>query len=224
MWRCLCGHAFYSALPPNCPSCDRVVDADVEETVTVDGRKLPFRVWEAEVLVRAAGWAVVLRGVAFLLGGLLLLAQWVGTPSWDPASFAVPLAMGLILTWQGRATFLRGRSSRWVMVSQSFITLTALACTGILLGVSRTFESQWRLLAPAFAGQFAIDIFTLYVVFSTGGDWVWDMSRPGEAMAPLSSAWTVGRSLRAWAALGIVSLALLATALLVYSLTPWSRT
>jgi hypothetical protein len=211
MWRCICGHAFYSALPPSCPSCDLVVDADVEETVTVDGRKLPFRVWEAEVLVHAAAWAAIVRAVAFIVGAGLAVSSW-------KVAAVGPLTVGCLLAIAGVNGTRRGVLSRLILVGGSTLAIPGHMGTGAwTAAVGPTVDP---ILAVGFGiCECAIAIFTFFVAVSTSGEWVWEMGGRNEPIAPLSSAWRVNRSIKAWASVGIVALSFVSAALSMLMLT-----
>lgn len=222
MWRCVCGHAFYSSLPPTCPACDRPVNADEEETVTLGARRLPFHVWEAEVMIRAAGWAAVYRGTGLVLGGVLTWATGVAVNSIAIFPVLVAQALGACLVLAGFAAFQRAWLSRWVIFSASAVMVPCFGCLG--LAASRALFGDPVFALVAMAGQLASDVFVLFAVLSKSGDWVFELGARRDPVAPLSSAWRIGRSLRAWAALGAVCLAALSAAILAWLLPHWAAT
>lgn len=210
MWRCVCGHAFYSALPPSCPTCSRAVDADAEETVSVGGRKLPFHVWEAEVLVRAVACCAMLHGGGLLAGAIVSVgARSIGA--------LAPALLGGVLLFAAIDAARRGWVSRWLLLSASVLTLPGLLCTGLAVR-SATRDFDPALVVPWLASEVAIALFTLYVVLSTGGDWVWEWGSRGEPIARLSSAWKVNRSIKTWASAAMVFLTSISVALFLMML------
>ncbi len=185
------------------------------ETVEVEGRTLPLPEWEAEILLRAAGWIFLYRGAGLVLGATAGLVALSGS---DRSSVLTLCAVGV-----GLAAYAVGLGAharrRWTPVLA--VIVTALWTAAVLAPWIPGFlgEYEWssllglsgsklpRLLLNLFVLS---DIFATYAIVRPSGYRALGAAKP--ALAPLrgSSAWR--RTGRAMVASAMLLLAFLSMA------------
>lgn len=189
------------------------------ETVEVDGHRVDLRFWEGEVLVRAGGWIVVLRGIGLAVA---LLAACASVYSRD-VKFGLLLFVSALasvaVVWLGVCILCRYGSCRlallcWVM---GWIALTFHSAP-LLFHVGRPYEVArlaaqplLLLLLPAFLLP---DLYAAYAVHARGSDQAFRPS--AEPLARIADAWRVRVTGHVLVAEGMVALAIASAALGVF--------
>ncbi len=183
------------------------------ETVHVEGRDLSLREWEAEVLVRGAGWILVFRGTGFgiaaAMGAIALRSGGEGA--------AGPLSAVLIGFAQAAIGAGLLRRARWAWAALP-VGVLAWAILVVALFVPRMYGPKsmlqllWadpvtRVLLPSF---FLPDLFALYAAWRSDGRGAGGAGLP--ALSPLWSSWRVQTTGKVLVALGMATLAALSMA------------
>ncbi len=183
------------------------------EVVLVGGREMRLRPWEAEVLVRAAGWILLLRGAGFgiaaAMGAVALRRE--GEAATGPlAATTIGFAQAVI----GAGLF---RRARWAWAALpvgvfAWAILVAALFVPAMYGPRSMLQLLWadpvtRVLLPSF---FLPDLFALYAAWRADGRRARGEGLP--PLAPLWTAWRVRLTGTVLVALGMATLAALSMA------------
>jgi hypothetical protein len=184
-----------------------------EETVRVDGRDLPLRTFESEVLVRAAGRVLVLRGIGFGLAaavGAIALRR-------DGQGATGPLAAILIGFAQAAIGAGLLRRLRWAWLALP-VEVLVWGILMVALFVPQMYgprsmlqllhaDPVTRLLLAAFVLP---DLFAVYAAYRADGRRASDRGLP--PLPSLVGAWRVRPTGKVLVALGMAMLAALSMA------------
>ncbi len=162
---------------------------EASEIVDAGGRTLPLSDWEAEVLVRAAGWIFLYRGAGLAVSatlGLLILGQ---THRTSPLALCA-VAVGAASYAVGLAAFTR---RRWAPVLAALVTL----CWGAMLLATWMPKLMGDPAWPAYLGLYdspplrvflnlflLSDVFAVYALVRSPGRMALGKGKP-----PLASLW-----------------------------------
>jgi len=194
------------------------VETEEEEMVEVAGRRMPLRLWEAEILVRAAGWVVLMEStvvVALLAAVLVWEPKRIGALdggfgcSLFGAPFMCLVGAGLLRRSQLARRILGMMLVGWLISTAALVA--PLVGTGsplnrLQLGPSDLF------LAPLFLLP---QLFLVFVILGPASMRAFREELRGTPLARLSSIRGVRHSPRAWAAYFIIWLTILSVALAI---------
>lgn len=189
------------------------------ETVEVDGQTVALDTWESEVLARAGGWIVVLRGLG-LAAGLFMSSMalfpsdvrvgWLLLASTLPALLFHSLGLGILC----RASSCRLAVLFLVM---GWVALVSYAAP-VLFQVGRPYEVQklaaHPLLLMLLPAYLIPDLFAVYAVCRRDAETVFRLSP--EPLAGLARAFRVRMTGRVLVATGMVALAGMSAALCAF--------
>ncbi len=199
---------------------DRVpIPSQRVETVEVDGQPVALRWWEGEVLVRAGGWILVLRGLglasAFLASSIARFPLDMRTGWLLLASIlfaALPAAVGL-------GILCRSGSCRLAVLClvMAWIAFVAYAAPG-LFQLGRPYEIQklaaQPLLLMLLPAYLIPDLFAAYCVCRPDAEPAFRLSKT--PLATISDAFRVRMTGRVLVATGMVALASISAALCAF--------
>lgn len=182
----------------------------------------PLRVWEAEVMVRAAAWILVWRGLGLAVGGAVGTAAQRGfgdSPFGVLQRVAIP---ALLLVGVGLALLCRLRIARWVQLplTVAWFLLLASPFAPEWMGNDGSwdpFRLAKDLVALAFLPAFLLpDLFALLAVFRRAAKDAFAASE--DPLAGVARAWRVRLTGRVLVSLGMVTLAFLSAAVCLLGL------
>ncbi len=189
--------------------------------MSLSDRRIPEGVWESEVMARAAGWIVVMRGASLALGGGLgLVAAWrsgADRAAWLSLVVPAALATACGLALLGRIRWVRVPLSvaflGWLLFVVSPFAPPAWGLQGGWDPLEWTSGFAVRLLLPALLVP---DMFALYAILRRGAR---DILRPSaDPLAPVASAWRLRLNGRVVVSLAMVVLAFLSSAVCILGL------
>ncbi len=189
------------------------------ETVEVGGQTVALRSWEGEVLVRAGGWIVVLRGIglaaAFFASSMALFPHdlrlgWLLLASILPAAGYAAIGVGILCR-------IGGCRLAVLCVVMGWIAFVCYAAPG-LFQLGRPYEIHklaaqpvLLILLPAY---FIPDLFAAYAVFSRDAEPAFRLS--STPLATIADAFRVRMTGRVLVATGMVALACMSAALCAF--------
>ena len=187
-----------------------------EEMVEVSGRRMPIRLWEAEIMLRAAGWIVIIESLLLVA---ILSVLFVVAPkrlALVDAETGCSLFMSPFMVLVGLGLLRRSPRARRIM--------------GVLLMVW-LIGAVWALmpLLTARGGGLALrpgsllalpllifpQLYMTYAILAPVTQRAFAEDLKGTSLAPFSSVQSFGRSARAWAAYVAVWLTVASVALAV---------
>lgn len=183
--------------------------------MSVSDRRIPEGVWESEVMARAAGWIVVMRGASLALGGGLgLLAAWESDAdrvAWlglvVPAALATACGMAIL----GRVRWVRAPLTvallGWIVFVIAPLAPPSWGLQGAWDPLEWTSEFRVRLLLPALLVP---DLFALHALLRRGAREVLQPS--ADPLAAVASAWRIRLNGRVVVSLAMVVLAFVSSA------------
>lgn len=186
------------------------------ETIEIDGRTIPLHTWEAEVLVRASGWIVTLRGLGLVTA---LLVSAVALIPYDPRVgmlFASSTLLGVVLASVGVGVLCRSSSCRQALL---FLVMGWIAFVAhsvpVLFQLGRPYEVHKLAAQPVLLmllpALFLPDLFATYAVFRPEAEPAFRLSRV--PLASVAKALRVRQTGRVLVATGMIVLACLSAAL-----------
>ncbi len=142
-----------------CPGCGLPPDFRTgtanDPIIYAEDRWLPQPIWESEILVRAAAWITLARGI--YLSVLMLLADKVTDYSF--CAFWAPMWYLLFAGW---GLFRRGTGSRWmVILAEGVCLLAAVALVAVRHPTDLAAIPSWVLWAAPQAMRSAFLLFAL---------------------------------------------------------------
>ena len=189
------------------------------ETVEVDGRYVALRAWEGEVLVRAGGWILVLRGLglaaAFFASSLALIpidlrVGWL---------FLASILLALLPAAVGLGALCRSGSCRLaaLCIVMAWIALVLYAAPG-LFQLGRPYEvhklAAQPLLLMLLPAYLLPDLFAAYCVCRPDAEPAFRLQKT--PLATIADAFRVRMTGRVLVATGMVSLACISAALCAF--------
>ena len=189
------------------------------ETVEVDGQPVALRAWEGEVLVRAGGWILVLRGLglgaAFFASSLALIpidlrVGWL---------FLASILLALLPVAVGVGILCRSSSCRLAMLClvMAWIALVFYAAPG-LFQLGRPYEvhklAAQPLLLMLLPAYLLPDLFTAYCVCRPDAEPAFRLAKT--PLATISDAFRIRMTGRVLVATGMVTLACISAALCAF--------
>lgn len=152
--RCACGQELGEEGLHACPSCGEIVDPAglAEKAIQVDGRMLPLRAWEGEVLLRGAAWVAGLHAASLVMAltayalraqmdavpSLLLVLFVAGGTAWILRFNESPGCSGLLVTGVGATMIVMSIAARGSDNDILIFVVALLACPVALAVLRRS--------------------------------------------------------------------------------------
>gem|GEM_PF-3828431 len=218
-WRCACDALFVGIAPTHCPKCgvagpfERLTAGDdPEEEIEVEGVVRKLRSWEGEVLLHAAAWGAVIRGLGFL--AVNVLAHFAVGTRLSVHFVSLPL-VGLGLVAGGVGTWARYPAFRKLLAASSLLVAAlqiarALWLSAPLIAAAAPPAGVSAVLEPlGVAASVALEVFTLFAILHRDGRNGFAAAPVGTPLSPLWGAWRRSPSARVKPALGLIALSFL---------------
>jgi len=173
-----------------------------EDTVEVSGRRMPIRLWEAEIMLRAAGFIVILESLLLvaIIGALFVVAP--KRLALLDAETGCSLFMSPFMVLVGLGLLRRNSRARRIMgvllmvwligAVWALLPLVAGRIGGALVTRPRDLMALPLLIFP--------QLYMTYAILAPVTQRAFAEELKGTSLAPFSSVRSIGRSARAWAA------------------------
>ncbi len=183
-------------------NADGIERAWSEELVTVGSRRLSRSEWEGEVMTAAAGWTAIAHdGTVFFFSFVWFVKDFRNTGSNNGLScYGALMVIGVAEFFAASGVLGRGRRSRDILVGISLLWLLGIALFGLMLWSLNANAEHGPYLLLFLAANYIPELFILYALVGRMGRFTLAGARDRDPLSPLRSAWTVGGSVRAWAA------------------------